>query len=234
MASIIEKVRPAAGTIAKLLRQNLRLVILIVAALVFMALLEDVAEGQIMKLDTMAYQIFVEGLRNDTLTTVMEGFTGLLSVPVLLVMTLIIAAFAPGRAPGRCVAVNLVGVLVLNTLLKEIVQRPRPDGFRLISETGYSFPSGHSMVSMAFFGLLVWMIWTYEEDKRLRNAWCVLMSLVILMVGVSRIYLGVHYASDVLAGFCVSLMWLAFYTKVIAPIFLRQSAEKPQDSPAAA
>ena len=101
-------------------------------------------------------------------------------------------------------------MLVLNVVLKQIVQRPRPDGFRLIAETGYSFPSGHSMVSMAFFGLLVWMIWVYEKDRLMRNVWCVLMGLVIVMVGVSRIYLGVHYASDVLAGFCVSLVWLGF------------------------
>ena len=107
-------------------------------------------------------------------------------------------------------------------MLKQIVQRPRPDGFRLIAESGYSFPSGHSMVSMAFFGLLAWMVWTYEKDRTMRLIWCALFSLVIVMVGVSRIYLGVHYASDVLAGFCVSLLWLVFYTKVVAPAFMAQ------------
>ena len=152
----------------------------------------------------------------------MKGFTGLLDIPVLLVMTLIVTAFAPGKAPGRCVAANLIGALALNVVLKQIVQRPRPDGFRLIAESGYSFPSGHSMVSMAFFGLLVWMVWTYEKDKTMRLVWCTLFSLVIVMVGVSRIYLGVHYASDVLAGFCVSLLWLVFYTKVVAPAFMAQ------------
>lgn len=152
----------------------------------------------------------------------MKSFTGLLDIPVLLVMTLIVTAFAPGKAPGRCVAANLIGSLVLNVVLKQIIQRPRPDGFRLIAETGYSFPSGHSMISMAFFGLLVWMVWTYEKDRRFRLIWCALFSLIIVMVGVSRIYLGVHYASDVLAGFCVSLIWLAFYTKVVAPAFMAQ------------
>ncbi len=222
------RIKRFCSNVVKLARENARLTIALVAAVVFIYLLGEVGEGEILKLDTLAYNFFVEGLRSDPVTTVMQGFTGLLEIPVLLVMTLIITAFAPGRAPGRCVAVNLLGVLVLNTVLKEIVQRPRPDGFRLISETGYSFPSGHSMVSMAFFGLLVWMVWTYERDRRLRNFLCVAFSLVIVMVGASRIYLGVHYASDVLAGFCVSLIWLAFYTHVIAPAFLAEAKREVQ------
>ena len=211
-----------------LAKKNARQLVLLAAALVFLYLLSEVGEGEIMKLDELAYRLFVEKLRSDPLTSVMEGFTGLLSIPVLLVMTLIVTAFAPGKAPGRCVAANLACVLVLNVVLKQIVQRPRPDGFRLIAETGYSFPSGHSMVSMAFFGLLVWMIWVYEKDRLMRNVWCVLMGLVIVMVGVSRIYLGVHYASDVLAGFCVSLVWLGFYTKVVAPVFMSEEGVRPR------
>lgn len=203
-----------------LARANLRTIVLLVAALVFVVLLEEVAEGEIMQLDTLAYQLFVERLRSDALTPVMEAFTSLASVVVLAVLAAVIAALAPGKAPGWCVAVNLVGVVVLNTVLKELVQRPRPDGFRLISETGYSFPSGHSMVSMAFFGLLIWMVWRFHRKDVMRVVWCVTFGLVIVMVGVSRIYLGVHYASDVIAGFCVSLMWLVFYTKVVAPLFV--------------
>ncbi len=222
----------AAGSFARnawaLAKKNARQLVLLAAALVFLYLLSEVGEGEIMKLDELAYRLFVEKLRSDPLTSVMEGFTGLLSIPVLLVMTLIVTAFAPGKAPGRCVAANLACVLVLNVVLKQIVQRPRPDGFRLIAETGYSFPSGHSMVSMAFFGLLVWMIWVYEKDRLMRNVWCVLMGLVIVMVGVSRIYLGVHYASDVLAGFCVSLVWLGFYTKVVAPVFMSEEGVRPR------
>lgn len=218
---IARLVRAMAG----LARQNIRLLVVLAAALVFVWLLSEVGEGEFTKLDTLAYRLFVETLRNDAMTSVMQGFTGLLDIPVLLVMTLIVTAFAPGKAPGRCVALNLVCVLALNQLLKAIVQRPRPDGFRLIAESGYSFPSGHSMISMAFFGLLVWMVWTYEKDRVLARIWCVLFSLVIVMVGVSRIYLGVHYASDVLAGFCVSLIWLAFYTRVIAPAFMAEETE---------
>ena len=222
MSGLQKQVKDTTRSMAGLARKNALLLVALVAALVFIYLLEEVGEGEIMKLDTLAYRFFVEKLRSDPVTSVMKGFTGLLDIPVLLVMTLIVTAFAPGKAPGRCVAA--IGALALNVVLKQIVQRPRPDGFRLIAESGYSFPSGHSMVSMAFFGLLVWMVWTYEKDKTMRLVWCTLFSLVIVMVGVSRIYLGVHYASDVLAGFCVSLLWLVFYTKVVAPAFMAQEA----------
>lgn len=203
-----------------LLKDNVRLLVIIAAALIFSLLLEDVAEGQIMALDVYAYRFFVEYLRSDFMTPIMGGFTSLSSVAVVLVMALIVSAFAPGRAPGRCVCANVIGALILNQVLKFIVQRPRPDGFRLATESSYSFPSGHSMISMAFYGLLIWMIWKYEKDNILRHVWCCLFAVIIVMVGISRIYLGVHYASDVIAGFCVSFLWLAFFTKVIAPLFM--------------
>ena len=209
-----------------LLRENLRVVTVLVAALVFVLLLGEVAEGEIMRLDTLAYELFVERLRSDVVTPVMEAFTSLASVVVLAVLAAVIAALAPGKAPGWCVTFNLVGVVALNQLLKVIVQRPRPDGFRLISETGYSFPSGHSMVAMAFFGLLIWMIWRYHRRDVMRVVWCVVFGLVIVMVGVSRIYLGVHYASDVLARLCAALWWPVFHARVVAPAFVAVDRER--------
>lgn len=219
------------GTLG-LFRQNAQLIVLLAASLVFLALLGNVAAGEVVRLDTLAYELFVERLRSDTLTPLMEGMTSLASVVVLAVLAAVIAALAPGKAPGWCVSINLVCVVALNQVLKFIVQRPRPDGFRLVAETGYSFPSGHSMVSMAFFGLLIWMVWRFHRRDVMRVAWCVVFGLIIVMVGVSRVYLGVHYASDVIAGFCVSLIWLVFYTRVVAPAFL--TVDEPRGNASAA
>ena len=221
-------VRGLAQGVLSYARENVRTIVVLLAALVFVWLLSEVAEGEIMKLDTLAYRFFVVTLRSDVMTPIMEGFTSLSSVAVILVMALVVAAFAPGKAPGRCVCANVVGALVLNQVLKFIVQRPRPDGYRLAVESSYSFPSGHSMISMAFYGLLIWMIWKYERDDVMRHVWCCLFGLIIVMVGISRIYLGVHYASDVIAGFCVSLIWLVFFTKVIAPAFVDEENVQPR------
>lgn len=221
-------VRGLAQGVLSYARENVRTIVVLLAALVFVWLLSEVAEGEIMKLDTLAYRFFVVTLRSDVMTPIMEGFTSLSSVAVILVMALVVAAFAPGKAPGRCVCANVVGALVLNQVLKFIVQRPRPDGYRLAVESSYSFPSGHSMISMAFYGLLIWMIWKFERDDVMRHVWCCLFGLIIVMVGISRVYLGVHYASDVIAGFCVSLIWLVFFTKVIAPAFMDEENVQPR------
>ena len=221
---------PLRGALS-LVRHNLRLLVLLVCTVVFLALLGEVLEGEILRLDVMAYDRFVERLRSDALTPVVQAVTSLASVVVLAVLAAVIAALAPGKAPGWCVSVNLACVVALNALLKVIVQRPRPEGFRLVAESGYSFPSGHSMVATAFFGLLIWMIWRYHKRDAMRVVWCAFFGLVIVAVGLSRIYLGVHYASDVLAGFCVSLAWLAFYTRVVAPLFVAVDAPRKDARP---
>lgn len=204
---------------------NRRSVIFAICAVIFLLLLENVWGGEILRLDRLAYHYIVEDLRSDLLTPIMQAITGLAMPVVLVVVWIVAAAFAPGRQPGRCMLFNLAGATVLNVLLKQLVQRPRPEGFRLVAESGYSFPSGHSMVAMAFYGLLAYLVWHYEKDRVMRWVWSVSLAFVVLAVGVSRIYLGVHYASDVLAGFCVSMAWLAVYTKVVCPLFLPEPAE---------
>lgn len=204
---------------------NRRLIIVVLCLVVFLLLLEDVWAGDIMRLDVFAYRHVVQQLRGELLTPVMEAITNLATPAVLVVVWLVASAFAPGRQPGRCMLLNLVGAALLNFLLKNLVQRPRPEGFRLVAAGGYSFPSGHSMVAMAFYGLLAYLVWRYEKDSIMRWLWSLSLGFIVAAVGISRIYLGVHYASDVLAGFCVAMAWLAIYTKVVCPLFLPEPAE---------
>lgn len=212
--------RGVASSLAGLARKNLRVIVACACVLVFLMILEDVYDAESMRLDRAAYWLIVEHLRTPWLTPVMESFSALATPVSLVVLLLAVAAFAPGKRPGMCCAVNLVLVVVINQVLKFIIQRPRPDGFRLATASGFSFPSGHSMAAMAFFGLLAWLVWKYEADRRLRRLCATGFALVIVMIGVSRIYLGVHYASDVLGGFCLSMAWLAVYTRVAVPLFI--------------
>lgn len=208
-----------AGAFARLV-QSRRAMLVLVAVLVFTWLLFEIKTDDIMRMDAAAHSLVVMHIRAAWLTPIMQSISDLAHPVVLVVMLLVIEVFAPGRRPGLCAAVNLVLATLLNLLLKTLIQRPRPEGYRLVAESGFSFPSGHSMVAMAFYGLLIWMVWRYEKDALVRRLGVIGFGLVIVLVGLSRIYLGVHYASDVLAGFCASIAWLGVYTKLLAPVFL--------------
>lgn len=208
-----------AGALTQLV-QSRRAMLVLVAVLVFTWLLFEIKTDDIMRMDAAAYSLVVMHMRAAWLTPIMQSISDLAYPVVLVVMLLAIEVFAPGRRPGLCAAVNLVLATLLNLLLKTLIQRPRPEGYRLVAESGFSFPSGHSMVAMAFYGLLIWMVWRYEKDALVRRLGVIGFGLVIVLVGLSRIYLGVHYASDVLAGFCASIAWLGVYTKLLAPVFL--------------
>lgn len=218
-----------AGALARLV-QSRRAMLALVAVLVFTWLLFEIKTDDIMRMDAAAHSLVVMHMRTAWLTPIMQSISDLAYPVVLVVMLLVIEVFAPGRRPGLCATVNLVLATLLNLLLKALIQRPRPEGYRLVAESGFSFPSGHSMVAMAFYGLLIWMVWRYEKDALVRRLGVIGFGLVIVLVGLSRIYLGVHYASDVLAGFCASIAWLGVYTKLLAPVFLAPHKD-PQGAP---
>lgn len=100
------------------------------------------------------------------------------------------------------------GALVL--LLKNLFQRTRPDLYRVIAETGYSFPSGHALLSLCFYGLVVFLIMRNISSWRGRLTIMTLAIILVIAIGISRIYLGVHYPTDVVAGYAAGSMWLAF------------------------
>jgi membrane-associated phospholipid phosphatase len=105
------------------------------------------------------------------------------------------------------VPVVALGSITLNLVLKQFYHRPRPL-LPLVSASGLSFPSGHAMISASFYGLLIYLVQTHVRRPALRwGLTTVLVSLVVL-IGLTRIYLRVHYATDVLAGFTAGAVWL--------------------------
>lgn len=107
--------------------------------------------------------------------------------------------------------VALFGSLLASYVVKIIVERPRPpEVFHLIAEAGYSFPSMHAAVSLATYGFLAYIAWKLMRPPHHRLPWVLFLCALILLIGFSRVYLGVHYASDVLAGFTIGglFLWL--------------------------
>ena len=95
-----------------------------------------------------------------------------------------------------------------NTFFKHIFKRERPAVLKMITQGGYSYPSGHAMISVSIYGCMLYFVNKYIKNKWLRYALNILLILLILSVGVSRIYLGVHYASDIVGGFLLALVEL--------------------------
>ncbi|MDT8903429.1 phosphatase PAP2 family protein [Anaeroselena agilis] len=120
------------------------------------------------------------------------------------------------RREAATLAVCLVGASALNWLLKSLFERARPDLFKVISATGYSFPSGHAMVSLCFYGMAAYLLCRHIRGLQAQIVVYSLAAVLVSAIGFSRIYLGVHYPSDVLGGYfaggtwlilCVSLLW---------------------------
>jgi len=103
--------------------------------------------------------------------------------------------------------VSVGGSAVTVYLLKHIFYRARPVAEALYLETSSSFPSGHATMAMALYGFIFYTIWTHEKHH-LKKSFIIFLAILILLVGVSRLYLGVHYLSDVLVGYIIGLVWL--------------------------
>jgi undecaprenyl-diphosphatase len=107
-------------------------------------------------------------------------------------------------------AAVLLSSLVVMAILKSLIQRHRPPDPLVDGITNYSFPSGHAFMSVAFYGLLIWYATIYIQTKWLRKMVIFFLLLAVAAIGFSRIYLRVHYATDVIAGICIGFVWLDF------------------------
>jgi undecaprenyl-diphosphatase len=116
------------------------------------------------------------------------------------------------RIEAVCLLISLVSGWILANLIKLIVARPRPSPDMVevyLSHPTWSFPSGHVVSYMTLFGFMFYLVYTQMPRSALRSALLVLLGGLIGLVGLSRVYLGAHWASDVLAGYCFGLLWLA-------------------------
>ena len=203
--------------------KNLKWIILFICLIGFLKLAEDVFNKEIMKGDIIGYNFISKYLISDFVTPVAKVITNFGGAIFLISFTIISLIVVNNKKIGLCIMLNLMISSGLNILLKNILQRERPNEFRLIDESGYSFPSGHSMVSMAFYGFIIYLVYKYVENKKFKIFLIVLLSALIVFIGTSRIYLGVHYTSDVLAGFLISISYLVIYTSIVYKFILEKN-----------
>lgn len=153
--------------------------------------------------------------RNDLMTGFFKFITFFASEIMVVLVSLIIFLFFKNKKYGMVVTINAICILILNVCLKLIFMRERPLDIMIITENGYSFPSGHAMAALGFYGFIIYLLWHMNLGKKAKVIFSILLSILIILIGMSRIYLGVHYASDVLAGYLVSAAYLIIYITVV-------------------
>lgn len=181
--------------------------------LVFAKIAEDLLYHELGMFDTVVTQ-FIQNFATNALTIGAIVITRIGSPSFDILVMVAVGSYLLFRLKHNwealVLAISLAGGGLLNYILKNIFHRARPDIPHLVKVSGYSFPSGHAMVSATFYGMLGYLIWV-NLRKSNKPSWhiIVLTVMFIIAIGISRIYLGVHFPSDVLAGFAAGGVWLA-------------------------
>ena len=176
----------------------------------FIIILIMILTNNIIQFDNKIYDT-IFSIRNDFFDTFFKTITtfgntiNILCITVLLLILL-------SKKDRNILGVTVLITVLLNQAMKYIIQRTRPNHVSLIRQGGYSFPSGHAMISIAVYGFLIYFVNKKIKNKYLKYLTIILLLLLILGIGCSRIYLGVHYPSDVLAGYILSLIILIIVT----------------------
>ncbi|WP_334074559.1 MULTISPECIES: phosphatase PAP2 family protein [Paenibacillus] len=202
------------------------LVILILCTLGFGLTASFVQDNTLRNFDTVIIS-WIRQWESPALTILMKFFTtigGGLPVLLLIITVMFVLYTVLGH---RKELIFLAGVMFGSTLinwgLKLLFHRARPVIHRIIEAEGYSFPSGHSMAAFSFYGALAFLIWSHVSTSLGRSVVILLSTLFIFAIGISRIYLGVHYPTDVIGGYFISGCWLTLSIMLYPKFMSRHS-----------
>ena len=181
-------------------------VIIFIAVLVFIGVAVGVQTGYLDGFDdTVRYRVY--SIRSEKLTMFWKFIThsGDSEIVIMLGIVLLLVKSLRNKY-GVKFAIAALSSTALYQGMKYIFQRPRPDiALRLIEESGYSFPSGHSMNCLVSYGILAYLILKYCENARLAKIFSVGLGLIIILIGLSRVYVGVHFPTDVIGGWSLGI-----------------------------
>ena len=173
---------------------------------------------------------------NHTNTEVLQFFTFLGTHTFLIPANLLLCAYFLFVKKHKWYSINFPVIALssvgLMFLLKNVFGRPRPDIPLLDTAKGLSFPSGHAMMSTTFYGLIIYIVFKTVDTKAYKWTLISLLIILIVVIGFSRIYLRVHYASDVLAGYCIGFLWLVFSVWILNKIHKAKDGRKVEKVPA--
>lgn len=189
-------------------------VVLISLLIIFVFFVCEIVTNNILIYDNAIYNFIINTFESDIMTKVLKLITQLGGVLYFTILSFLVVVLAKRKKTKLLIPINIGLGTIINLIIKEIIKRPRPSVTRLVNESGYSFPSGHAMTSIAFYGFLIYLIYKRIQNKYLKWALIIVLCILIFLIGFSRIYLGVHYASDVISGFIAGAIYLIIFIKI--------------------
>lgn len=182
----------------------------IASLILFIDVTEDMIFSEVKIFDDTV-TFFVRLNISNNLIEVMKTISNAASPAMIIIVGILLISFYlknKNFINAALIPTVTLGSLLINLLLKEIFNRQRPTIPHFVEAMGQSYPSGHSMVSFSFYGLIIYLILKGIKNLKLKVSLSIMFGLLIFFIGISRIYLGVHYPSDVIAGFSVGCFWL--------------------------
>jgi undecaprenyl-diphosphatase len=194
------------------LRLFIIIVLLLLTLIAFWAIADEIVLEKNNRFDTFIFQK-LSFLTSPFITRLMVFFTFFGSNrflrPAYILLIIYFLLFKKDTKLALTIAAIGLCSSPVVPFLKDIFRRVRPSDPLIQDATGFSFPSGHSFSAFTFFGLLTYIIWQSEMNRRWKYLFSVLFILCAACIAFSRVYLHVHYPSDVIAGFCLSILWLS-------------------------
>lgn len=184
-----------------------------VGALIFLVLVKFLLDDNLAAFDTAIYNV-ISAIKCPIVTSIMKFISFFASPLFCIISVVLFFLIIKNKDLGKLYTLNLVLAFILNTVIKLIFARERPIEINLIEEMGYSFPSAHAMISLCVYGFLSYILVKSKLPKNYKIIGVSLMVILTILIGISRIYLGVHFASDVLGGFACGMVFLVTYIKI--------------------
>lgn len=187
----------------------------IICLIIFFIWLILVLTNNLIWFDESIY-FLIHKLDSDNMTKLMNFFTFFAETKTIIVLSILalIGLWFKKKWPLYLDGTIAISTII-NVLLKLIIRRERPNHITYVDEKTYSFPSGHAMASMSFYGAVIVIVLNSNLNKKIKYLISFLLGLLIFLIGVSRIYLGVHYPSDIIGGWLVSIILLIILDDIL-------------------
>lgn len=201
-------------------------IILTLSGSLFMVTAHFIDNGKIEHFDLPIIQ-FIQGLETPWLTVIFKGLTWFGSaysvIPITVSICAILFFIMHDRKQAFLFAFAIASTIILNELLKLYFKRDRPEIYRLMDIGGFSFPSGHTMMAFSLYGMIAYITWCHLKTENKRILLVTVAAIMAFSIAISRIYVGVHFPSDIVGGIAASTFWV---TMVLSTFHFAQYSKK--------